>query len=67
MIKTKLREKRECRELSQSQLGYLARVPNCVISDCECGRRLPWPKARKALAEALNFPEADIFGSDDSH
>jgi transcriptional regulator with XRE-family HTH domain len=63
MIETKLREKRLKKGWSQTKLAYLARVPNCVISDCECGRRLPWAKARRALAKALKVPEAELFGN----
>jgi len=61
MIETRLRKRREARKLSQSKLAYLAQVPACVISDCECGKRLPWPAARKALADALNVSEAELF------
>lgn len=64
MIETKLREKRESVGLSQTRLAYLAHVPACVISDCERGKRLPWPKARKALAKALGEPESTLFPSD---
>ena len=67
MIETKLRAKRLEKGLSQTELAYLARVPNCVISDCECGRRLPWPKARKAIAEALKTTEAELFGNNEDH
>ena len=61
MKETRLRETRLRRGYSQTKLAYLARVPNCVISDCECGRRMPWPKARKALARALRVAESEIF------
>jgi transcriptional regulator with XRE-family HTH domain len=65
MIETRLREKREKKHLSQTKLAYLAEVPSCVISDCERGKRLPWPKARKALAEALKIPENELFPAED--
>lgn len=61
MIETNLREKRLALGLSQTKLSYKAQVPSCVISDCERGRRLPWPRARKALADVLKVPEAELF------
>jgi transcriptional regulator with XRE-family HTH domain len=64
MIKTNLREKRLAVGLSQIKLGYLAQVPSCLISDCEHGKRLPWPAARRALAQALRLPESAIFPDD---
>lgn len=61
MGNNKLREIRTGMGLSQLQLAFLSRVPNCVISDIERGVRRPWPKARRALAQALRMPEAEIF------
>ena len=61
MMRTALREKRLAAGLSQTRLAYMAEVPPCVISDTERGLRLPWPAARKALAGALQIPEAELF------
>jgi transcriptional regulator with XRE-family HTH domain len=61
MERSKIREKRMALGLSQVQLGFLAAIPNSVISDFELGKRAPWPKARKALARALKVPEAELF------
>lgn len=61
MLETNLREKRLEKGFSQTKLAYLAKVPNCVISDCECGRRLPWRRAREALAAALGCSTDEIF------
>lgn len=47
--------------LSQIELSYLAKVPSVAISDFELGKRTPWPRARKALAEALKIPEGELF------
>ena len=63
MIKSKLREKRMELGLSQLELSYLAKVPSVSISDFELGKRVPWPRARKALAEALKVAEAELFGN----
>ena len=61
MGKNKLRETRLDRGLSQLQLCFLSGVPNTVISDIELGKRLPWPKARRDLARALEATEGDLF------
>ena len=60
----KLREIRIGFGLSQLQLSFLSRVPNCVISDFERGVRTPWPKAKRALAQALRVPEGQLFPKD---
>jgi transcriptional regulator with XRE-family HTH domain len=61
MINNKLREKRLELGLSQVELSYLTKVPSVAISDFELGKRVPWPKARRALAQALRLPEAELF------
>lgn len=58
---SKLREIRTGLGLSQLQLSFLSRVPNCVISDFERGIRQPWPKAKRLLAEALRRPVNEVF------
>ena len=61
MGNNKLREIRTGLGLSQLQLSFLSRVPNCVISDFERGVRKPWPKAKRLLAQALRRPQSEIF------
>lgn len=54
----------ECRlrlKLSQLKLGVLVGLSSQVISDFERGARQPWPKARRALAQALGVSEAELF------
>ena len=65
MNKNKIREKRMALGLSQVQLGLLSGIANSVVSDFELGKRIPWPKARKALARALKIPEAELFPLED--
>jgi len=67
MGNNRLREIRTGLGLSQLQLSFLSRVPNCVISDFERGIRTPWPKAKRALAQALRRPESEIFPSGNSN
>jgi len=57
----KLRELRQKCGLSQTQLAIRAQLPNQALSDFELGKRVPWPKARRALARALGVTEKDLF------
>jgi len=57
----KLRETRMELGLSQVRLAQLVGLSNGMISDFELGKRQVWPKARKALAEALRIPETELF------
>ena len=61
MGETKLREKRLAKGWSQTKLACMAGVANSVISDCERNVRLPWRKAREALADALDCPVSEVF------
>lgn len=47
--------------ISQVRLGNLAGLACSCISDFELGKRIPWPRARKALARALQTTEAELF------
>jgi len=63
MSDNRLREVRLGKGLSQLQLSRLSQVSNGLISDFERAQRRAWPKARKALAEALGLPEDEVFPS----
>jgi transcriptional regulator with XRE-family HTH domain len=58
---TKMRERRKELGLSQVKLGILCDMASVHISDIERGVRQPWPRARKAIAEALRMSEGDLF------
>ena len=58
-----IRKRREELDLSQVRLAVLAGLSNSLVSDFELGKRLPWPKARKALAKALKVMEGELFPS----
>lgn len=62
--KSKLREIREERGLTQTQLAHKIRMANSCVSAVECGDRRPWPNFRKRVAKALGVPEAEIFGGE---
>jgi len=61
MIKNRLKEYREKAGLSQTELAWRSRMAGQNISAFERGTLAPWPKARKALAEALNVSESELF------
>ena len=60
-MKNRIREKREQLGMSQVRLAILSGLSNSLISDFELGKRLPWPRARKALAKALGISEPELF------
>jgi transcriptional regulator with XRE-family HTH domain len=55
-----LREIRESRGLSQSELAREAHVSRDSISNYETGQREAWPATAKRLAEALDVEIADL-------
>ena len=58
---SKLREKRLELGISQVQLCTQTGLANSCVSDFELGKRIPWPRARKAIARALRCSEQDLF------
>ena len=61
MVRNRLKEYREKAGLSQTELGWRAKMAGQNISAMERGTLAPWPRARKALAEALNVSETELF------
>jgi len=61
MLNNRLKEYREKAGLSQTELAWRARIAGQNISAIERGTLAPWPKARKALAEALKVSEIELF------
>jgi len=61
MVRNRLKEYREKVGLSQTELGWRAKMAGQNISAIERGTLAPWPRARKALAEALNVSETELF------
>ena len=66
MEHNRLKEYREKAGLSQTELGWLAKMAGQNISAIERGTLAPWSRAKKALAEALNISESELFPEDDS-
>jgi transcriptional regulator with XRE-family HTH domain len=60
----RIKEKREAMNLSQVRLAQICQIPAPMLSDFENGKRLPYPKARRALALALNTSEEELFGEE---
>ena len=61
MVRNRLKEYREKAGVSQTELGWRAKMAGQNISAIERGTLAPWPRARKALAEALNVSETELF------
>jgi transcriptional regulator with XRE-family HTH domain len=61
MEANRIKERRQELGISQVELARRARMASPNLSAIECGRLAPWPKARKALAEVLGIPEAQLF------
>ena len=55
-----LREIRFSRALSQAEVAQLAGVSVVTINAAECGRALPRPGTRRAIAAALSLPPETI-------
>ncbi len=61
MLNNRLKEYRERAGLSQTELAWQARMAGQNISAIERGTLAPWPRAKKALAEALQVAETELF------
>jgi len=61
MLNNRLKEYRERVGLSQTELAWRARMASQNISAIERGTLAPWPRAKKALAEALQVTETELF------
>ena len=57
----KLREYRVRAGMSQLQLSYRARIAPATISSIECGRLVPYPKAKRAFARVLKCSQTELF------
>jgi len=61
MMRNRLKEYREKAGLSQTELAWRAKMAGQNISAIERGTLAPWPRAKKALAEALKVTETELF------
>ena len=67
MVHNRLKEYRGKAGLSQTELGWRAKMAGQNISAIERGTLAPWPRAKKALAKALNVSETELFPEDNVH
>ena len=67
MLNNRLKEYRERAGLSQTELGWRAKMAGQNISAIERGRLAPWPRAMRSLAEALNVTETELFPEENEH
>jgi transcriptional regulator with XRE-family HTH domain len=61
MLSNRLKEYRKRAGLTQTELAWRARVAGQNISAIERGSLAPWPRVKKAISEALNVPESELF------
>ena len=61
MMRNRLKEYRERAGLSQTELAWRAKMAGQNISAIERGTLAPWPRAKKALADALKVNETELF------
>ena len=61
MEHNRLKEYRERAGLSQTELGWRAKMAAQNISAIERGTLAPWLRAKKALAKAFNVSESELF------
>ena len=61
MMSNRLKEYRERAGLSQTELAWRAKMAGQNISAIERGTLAPWPRAKKALADALKVTETELF------
>lgn len=64
MSKLRIRELREAKEMSQSELGRLIGVSTVTICLWERGRNNPQTSRLPALANALGVPINELFASE---
>ncbi|OUM84982.1 MAG: transcriptional regulator [Bacillus thermozeamaize] len=61
---TKIELVRRQKGLTQVELAKLIGVSGPAIVQVERGYRKPWPKIRKNIAQALGYPEEELFAPD---
>lgn len=49
--------------ITQKDMSSMIQVRQATFAQIERGHRRPWPKIRKAIAEALEVQEEDLFDS----
>lgn len=62
----RIKEQRERTGLSQTKLACILGVAQGNLSRVETGKMYAWPKLRRALCEALDATEKDLFPTDET-
>ncbi len=57
----KVREIREKKGMTQTELARRIRIGSPNLSAIERGRVVPWPKAKRALARVLKCSQDELF------
>lgn len=61
MFRNNLRRRRQELGISETRLACKIKISVSTLSDLELGKRQPWPKVRRDLAETLGVPESELF------
>jgi transcriptional regulator with XRE-family HTH domain len=61
MVENRVKEFRERAGLSQVELSRRSKIAAPNLSDIERGQRLPWEKAKRAIARALKTTPDELF------
>jgi transcriptional regulator with XRE-family HTH domain len=60
-MKNIIRQRRQELNLSQVKVANLCGLACSAVSDFENEKRLPWPRAMKALCRVLKVSESELF------
>ena len=63
LVFLKLRELRQAKGLTQTQLAHKIGMASSCVSAVEGGARQPWPNFRRKVAKALGVSEEEIFAN----
>lgn len=64
VVMTRLRQLRESRGLSQTELGLRMQMNPTFVSHVEAGRKRPSVRFRRTTSEVLGVPESELFGQE---
>jgi transcriptional regulator with XRE-family HTH domain len=66
MTKSLLRVERYLKGLRQADLATMTAIPQTTISRIECGRRIPSPEEKRAIAQVLGLKPSDLWPGEEA-